>query len=148
MADGYIKFRISKNSQEILKRPKAFTLLAQIALKAKRTNDLSVEGLKFGEALITEPSQCGLTQNEYRTAKKQLNQFGLVSFVATNRGTVATLLNTSIFNIFPDLPHKQTTIRQQASNKQRTNKGKGKQLAKKKTPQSQRPKKRPRKGLK
>ena len=148
MNNGFIKFRLSKNSQEILKRPKAFTLLAQIALKAKRTNSLSVDYLKFGEALITDPQQCGLTQQEYRTAKKQLKKMGLVIFKATNRGTIAKLMNSTIFDIFPDIPNKQTTIRQQTSNKQKPNKSKGKQPAKKKKQQTKSTKKRPRKGLK
>jgi hypothetical protein len=148
MGNEFIKFQLSKNSQEILKRPKAFTLLAQIALKAKRTNSLSVDYLKFGEALITDPQQCGLTQQEYRTAKKQLNKMGLVTFKTTNRGTIAKLLNTCVFDIYPDLPNKQTTIKQQTANKQKPNRSKGKSPAKKKKQQAKSTKKRTRKGLK
>lgn len=117
MGIQFIKFRISNDSQEILKRPKAFALLAQIALRAKRDSHISVLGLEYGEALISDPELCGLTQQEYRTAKKQLDEFGLVKFRATNRGTIAKLLNSSIFEIIPDLPNKQTTSKQQTDNK-------------------------------
>lgn len=124
MGEGFVRFLITKNSLEILKRPKAFSLLAQIALKAKRNTLLSVLGLKYGEALITDPQLCGLTQQEYRTAKKQLAEFNLVSFRATNRGTVAKLMNSSIFELVPDWANKQATNRQQAANKRKPAKGK------------------------
>ena len=41
----------------------------------------------------------GLTQQEYRTAKNLLEKLGLVTFRGTNRGTIAKLIDYTIFDI-------------------------------------------------
>ena len=77
----------------------AFMLLALIAYRARRTNNFSVHSLETGEALIGDADACGLTQREYRTAKEKLNKWNLAAFRPTNRGTVAKIITTGIFDI-------------------------------------------------
>ncbi|MDD5305919.1 MAG: hypothetical protein PHU25_01225 [Deltaproteobacteria bacterium] len=96
---GFIMFRRTQNAREILKKPKAFTLLAQIAQRARRKGALTLNGLGVGEALIGDHESIGLSEQSYRSAKKQLAAAGLATFHPTSRGTVARLVDDTIFNI-------------------------------------------------
>jgi hypothetical protein len=99
MNPSWVKLTRSENTVELIeKHPKAFLLLSQIALRARRTSS-KVSGLEPGEALIGDFKKAGLTQQEYRTAKIILNKLGFATFRTTNRGTIAKLLDTSIFDI-------------------------------------------------
>ena len=127
---GFIKFMRSDNARELLKRPKAFCLLALIAQRAKRSDDLSIHGLGTGEALIGDRGAVGLSPQEYRTAKAFLQKLGLATFRSTNRGTVARLTDDTIFDINLS-PHNkqvnhQATTGEQAKHKQQTTNKKGK----------------------
>ena len=106
--DGFVKFHRSADTLELIKKPKAFALLALIALRAKRTNCLSIHSLEPGEALIGDHKECGLTQREYRTAKSWLKTCQFATFKATNKGTIAKLTGTSVFDINIEQPDKQT----------------------------------------
>ena len=96
---GFIKFMRSDNARELLKRPKCFALLAQIAQRARRSGELNIHDLGTGEALVGDRDSIGLTQQEYRTAKKFLEKHGLAAFRVTNRGTIARLKDQTIFDI-------------------------------------------------
>ena len=99
MNKGFIKFNRSEDSKEIIKRPNELALLALIAWRAKRTNSISVLGLEPGEALIGDYKSCGLTQQKYRTAKKNLEKWGIITTKATNKGTIAKIINTKVFDV-------------------------------------------------
>jgi hypothetical protein len=96
---GFFKILRTKQTLELMKDPKAWTLFSLIAYRAKRTNEASIYGLKIGEALIGDYKSCGLSEKEYRNAKKRLAKMGLAVFKGANKGTVATLINTDIFDI-------------------------------------------------
>ena len=99
MKKGWIKLHRSSETLELLKKPNEFSLYTMIAIRAKRTGDFNVHNLEVGEALIGDHQSCGLTQRQYRTAKKNLETWGVATFKATNKGTVARLLDTRIYNI-------------------------------------------------
>ena len=99
MSKGFIKLKRSDATWELLQDPKAFVLLTLIALRAKRTGDFNIYQLKIGQALIGDYKACGLTRKEYRNAKGRLKRHGLADFRATNKGTIATLLDNSIYDI-------------------------------------------------
>jgi hypothetical protein len=124
MKYGFIKLSRSENTRELLKRPKSFALLALIALRARRSGDLNVHELGIGEALVGDCEAIGLTQQEYRTAKNFLERLGLATFRGTNRGTVAKLIDCTIFdiNLLPDneLFNRQATNRYPPGNKRAT----------------------------
>ena len=40
-----------------------------------------------------------MSEQNYRTAKKQLEEFGLITTQATNKGTIATICSTDIYDI-------------------------------------------------
>jgi hypothetical protein len=115
----FIKMIKSQNTLELMKDPNVFTLLAQIACRAKRTNDLSIYNLKIGEALIGDYKSVGMTRGQYREAIKRATKYGQIATIkTTNRGTIVKLINSDVFDINkeeekpstqPDNNHRATT---------------------------------------
>ncbi len=83
-----------------------FILLTIIALRARRTQS-KVADLQIGQALIGDYENYGLTEKKYRTAKKNLEKWGLVAFKGTSKGTIATLIESSIYDINIELAGEQ-----------------------------------------
>lgn len=82
----------------IERSPAAFLLLTQIARRAKRTETL-LSPLKLGEALVGDFKSLGFSRQKYRSAKHNLQAWGLATFRTTNKGTIAKLTNTMVYNI-------------------------------------------------
>lgn len=87
----------------IAKNPKAWCLLCLIAKRAWRGPGINRHGCQPGEAFIGDFATVGFTEKQYRVAKKQLESFGLVSFRATSKGTIAKLLSADVFDINVDI---------------------------------------------
>jgi len=121
---SYVQFCRTDVSKELMKNPKAFTLLAQIALRARRTNRFNINELIAGEALIGDFKSIGMSRQEYRTALKKLQKWGFVTIKTTNKGTIAMLCNSDVFNINIESKNHQTshsvTSRQPSSNQRAT----------------------------
>lgn len=117
MNAGFIKLMRTDVTKELLKDPKSWALLSLIAYRAKWSKGLSVHNLEQGQALIGDADACGLSAKEYRTAKKKLSQWGLVACKATNKGTVATLLNADVYDVNSDHQGEQRD-NQKASERQ------------------------------
>ncbi len=96
---GFIALHRGDIAETLLgKHPNAFLLLTQIALRA-RWKDCPITGMKQGEAFIGDHKNAGIqTEKAYRHAKEILVRASLVSFKGANKGTVATLTDTSIFS--------------------------------------------------
>ena len=95
-----VRLEHSHELQELLKRyHNAFILLTVIAQRARRTQRDNILNLDPGEALIGDHANYGLSEQNYRTAKKQLTKFKLATFRATTKGTVATLSSSNIYDI-------------------------------------------------
>ena len=100
MSDPFLKLMRNKETMELATNAQnAFMLLFQIAWRAKRTNGFNTHGLKVGQALIGDYKSIGLTERKYRTAKAQLQSWGFATFKGTNKGTIATLINSRVFDI-------------------------------------------------
>ena len=98
-SEGFVK--LYREAFDLLKdsRP-AFLLLLLIGFRAKRIDPTySVHKLKANEAFLGDYDTIGLTRSEYRTAMEKLEKDGLVKFQATTRGTIATLISTSLLDI-------------------------------------------------
>ena len=132
MQNGFIKLMRSRNTLVLLQRPKCFVLLSLIALRARRTGEINMHNLGIGEALIGDREAIGLTQQEYRTAKSALEKLGLVTFRGTNKGTVAKLIDTSIFDVNVEHDNEQNndpaTIKERTGNEQATTNKNDKEL--------------------
>lgn len=114
--EPFIKMSRSQEVEDLLRNPNCFVVLAQIAYRAKRTDAITFNDLTIGEALVGDYGNIGLSQQEYRTAKNKLTKWNLASFRSTNKGTIAKLLDTRIFDINAEKINTQTTTEQQASN--------------------------------
>lgn len=98
--------------------PYEHTLLSVIAYRARRTDAFNGDGLQVGEALIGDYKNYGMTERRYRTAKQRLAKWGFSTFKTTNKGTIAKLTGTSIWNINADESDEQSD--RQATDKRRT----------------------------
>jgi len=104
--------------------PNAFRLAYIIAYRARWKDGFNIHNLQPGEALLGDFKECGMTQQEYRTAKSQLDKWGFATFTATNKGTIARLIDTRLFYISDlannELANTQSTNNQRSGNEQTT----------------------------
>jgi len=98
---GFIKAMRTEEADFLDDHPIANHVLNVIARRARRT-PCKLNKLEIGECFIGHKG-LGITERQYRTAKKQLSQWGLAEFKrgrkATDRGTVAKLLNSKVYDI-------------------------------------------------
>ena len=90
-------------------------------MRAWRGPDISPRGCGIGEALIGDYSTMGMTEQEYRTAKKHLKKMGFITTNSTSKGTIAKLINTELFD--PNFDFGNDQINGQLTSKQRTANG-------------------------
>lgn len=93
---------------ELIIHKNAYILLGVIAQRARRTNKFNRFGLTVGQALIGDHKKYGMTEREYRTAKKKLKKWGFATFKGTNKGTIATLCDKRIYDINPETKDGQS----------------------------------------
>ncbi len=81
--------------------PKEFMLLNMIAYRARLKPTAYPCKLETGEAFIGKGDfeRYGWSEANYRTAKKRLKKWGFIDTRITNKGTIAKILNTRIFDI-------------------------------------------------
>lgn len=96
---GFIMFNRSPEADELLADPLAFVLLAQIARRARWRITFSRDGLEIGEALIGDHKSLGMTRAEYRKRLDRLEEWGQIATRKTNKGTVAKLVSSLVFDI-------------------------------------------------
>ena len=99
---GFVKLLRSELVEELVKRSHgAWALLSIIAMRARWKEGWNAHGLKRGEALIGDWKDCGFaTRKAYRWAAKILAEGHFAAFKGASRGTIATLVNTDIFELF------------------------------------------------
>jgi hypothetical protein len=121
---GFVKMTRSDDIIELIQEwPLAFALAAVIALRARYRPGKSLKGLQPGEAFIGDHQQCGMSEQQYRTCKEKLAQWGFAMFKPTNKGTVAKLTDTRLFDVLSE--SSQRTANGQLTDSQRlTKKGK------------------------
>jgi hypothetical protein len=112
----YVKLYRTDEAIELLKFPKTFALFTLIALRARRTDTMNIQGLNVGEAFLGDHEVVGLTRQEYRTRLKKLRKLKLITYRTTNKGTIATIINKDIYDI--NIKYKNHEINQHATGKQ------------------------------
>lgn len=109
-----------ETEQLLARHPNAFLLLAQIAMRAK-WKDCPITGLRADQAFIGDWQAAGLhSEMAYRHAKKCLIDCHLATFKGTNKGTVATLVDTTVFSISDRTGTDKATPEERTSNGQGT----------------------------
>lgn len=76
--------RDEKTEWLMINYPNAFVLLSIIAHRVARTED-NPSGYPIGTAHIGDWKELGWSEQQYRTAKQKLIEFGLIEIVETNR---------------------------------------------------------------
>jgi len=116
---AFIQLLKCEETERLLKdHTNEFLLLTLIAYRARRTAIPSPGGLQIGQALIGDYKSCGLTNQKYRTALKNLEKWQFLTIKPTNKGTVVTLLDSNVFNINKQSANEQNN--NQPTNNQRT----------------------------
>jgi hypothetical protein len=111
-------------------RKDAYVLAMVIAHRARWKEGYNQHGLGVGEAFIGDPKKYGMTRQSERTARKYLERGGFATFRATNKGTIAKLTDTRLFDVSPAITNQQgnqpATNRQPATSQQPTTNEEGK----------------------
>jgi hypothetical protein len=116
---GYFKCWRSTEAMELMRAsPNAYILLSVIAWRAQRTAGFNRHNLKPGEALIGDFKNYGMSEQNYRTAKRILSEAKFATFKPTSKGTVSRITNTRIFDINADSINEQNN--RQPTDAQRT----------------------------
>jgi hypothetical protein len=120
----FVKFRDhSQEFYELIKqRPSAFVLLAIIADRARKIQLTIDDGIEVGEAFIGDYQIYGATEQTYKTDKKKLINLKIITIRTTNKGTIAKIVNPSIFDISRTPSTSKRTDDQQPTNEQSTTK--------------------------
>lgn len=96
---GFVKIQRSEVTDFLLRDPNALHLLFVIALRARWADGVSLDGLRYGQALVGDYEDYGMSRKAYRCAMDRLKKWGLASFKGKSRGTVATLLDSRVFSL-------------------------------------------------
>jgi hypothetical protein len=100
------------------KKPISNHLALIIAKRARRTY-CPLENLQIGECFLGDCKKIGITEQQYRTAKQQLTRINFATFRGTNKGTIAKLVNSDVWDINVTEGNEQTNG--QATDKTTTN---------------------------
>lgn len=125
---GFVAYMRSSEASELRKQdPNGFLLLSLIAERARwKAEVCPVTGRKQGEALIGDYKEAGIkTREQYRGAARRLQEAGFITIKTTNKGTVATLTDSSVWSIAPDFATISPTSEQPSNNHPATTKEQG-----------------------
>jgi len=90
----------NKETDNLMKDPKAFMLLLQIAYKTRRSEEFEIPNVEVGEAYINGHESVGLKNaDEYKYAIKRLKKWGFASFRRVWNGYVAKVTTDKFFTI-------------------------------------------------
>jgi hypothetical protein len=101
----WIKTFVGPDAFELMRaNGRAYLLAFAIASRAKWRDGFSAHGLELGEALVGDHESIGLTRQEYRTAIGFLVRHGFCTIRTTNKGTIAKLTDSRVFEVglWPD----------------------------------------------
>lgn len=99
--ETYFRAYRAEGALELIRlNPRAFALLYVIASRARWRKGFNRYNLDIGQACLGDLDTVGMTEGQYRAAKKQLLRGGFATFKKTNRGTIATLTSTEVFDPF------------------------------------------------
>jgi hypothetical protein len=116
---GFIKLYRSEQAINLQHNMCANHLLYVIALRASRSGN-PVLGLKPGDAMLGDYNNYGMSRQQYRTALKNLESWGYIKLNLTNKGAIASICNSAVYDINSDEPNHQLTIKQPSTNHQVT----------------------------
>lgn len=100
MSKGFVKLIRGRTVEDAIENdPNAFLIATIIALRANWNKKINILGLSPGEALIGDYRKYGMSRQEYRGALLRLKKRGFVTSRVTNKGTIAKLADSRIYDI-------------------------------------------------
>jgi hypothetical protein len=116
---GWVKAMRTEAAFELMKAsPSAYILAINIAFRARWSDGFNQHRLAIGEALLGDFKSYGMSEQEYRTAKQHLFEWGFATFKSTNKGTVGKLTDSRLFEVSRQTSNGQNNRR--ATDSQRT----------------------------
>lgn len=116
MNTGFLKLTLDFAEIGIFKkRPTALLLLLLIAKRAKRSNDHPDKELEIGESWIGDWAYYCHSERCYRTDKKWLEKYQIVTTKVTSKGTTAKIVGTSYVDINPEKVTSKVTDKRRTS---------------------------------
>ena len=88
-----------KETENLMKDEKAFLLLIKIGYKTVGRNIFDIPPVRVGWAFIKGAEDVCMTQAEYRTAKRNLENWGFVEFEKSNKGTYARIITEKFITL-------------------------------------------------
>jgi hypothetical protein len=101
LRQGFVALVRSPETEALMEDPHAFALLAYIARRARFT-DSTAGGLSRGQMFMGRHSasrELGMKQGATREATKRLKAAKHIGVQATKRGSIVTLISSSVFDI-------------------------------------------------
>lgn len=96
----FLKLQRTDTTVQLMGDMKAMHLLTVIAYRARFTDEPDLlNNLKFGEAMVGDYDNYGMTRKEYRAALSRLAKYCLIAFSGTGKGTIARLLDSRVFSL-------------------------------------------------
>lgn len=89
----------SKETENLMKDEKAFLLLIKIGYKTVLSDVFDIPPVRIDWAFLSGAESVGLTKQEYRTAKKNLEKWGIAEFEKSNKGTYARIITNKFIKI-------------------------------------------------
>lgn len=89
----------SKETENLMKDEKAFLLLIKIGYKTVLSDVFDIPPVRIGWAFLSGAESVALTKQEYRTAKKNLEKWGIAEFEKSNKGTYARIITNKFIKI-------------------------------------------------
>jgi len=121
MTAGFVKMSRDPSGEELIEaNPFAWALATVIAKRARWSDAFNRHNLAPGEAFVGDFKKCGMTERQYRTAKDQLSKWHFATFKATNKGTIAKLTDTRLFDVLSLANDDQNADSRQAGDRQAT----------------------------
>lgn len=121
MNTGFLKLTIDFDQIGIFKkRPTALLLLLLIAKRAKRSNNHPDKDLEIGESWIGDWACYCTSERCYRTDKKWLEKYQIVTIKVTTKGTIAKIVGTSYVDINSEKVTDKVTDKRRTSDGQVT----------------------------
>lgn len=128
---GWFKATRNPDMPDLIRQSqKAFVVAYIIAYRSRWNADIfNPFGLDIGEAVI-DYERWGMTRQEFRTAKSNLEEWGYATFRTTNRQTIGRLIDSRLFDVLPPPPNQQSnreatngsTSKEPTANREATNK--------------------------
>lgn len=118
---GWFKSSRGDDALEVIgANPFAYVLAAVIAHRARWKLDEKFNRFRvaLGEALLGDYWNYGMSEQQYRTAKRQLEEWKLATFRTTNKGTIGKLIDTRLFVVVNHPSNEQYNT--PSTNEQRT----------------------------